>query len=89
MLYVAQFRESVSEYAKLAGQMDGHDAENVVEAKVTNPYVIQSYYLSKEMKEKENENFFLSQRYINVIFIMCFQERFRKQKIIHFNFFLF
>lgn len=52
MLYVAQFRESVSEYAKLAGQMDGHDAENVVEAKVTNPYVIQSYYLSKEKKMK-------------------------------------
>lgn len=47
--------------------MDGHDAENVVEAKVTDPYVIQSYYLSKEMKEKENENFFLTQRCINVI----------------------
>lgn len=45
VLYVAQFRESVPEYAKLAGQMDGHDAENVVEAKVTDPYVIQSYYL--------------------------------------------
>ena len=52
VLYVAQFRESVSEYAKLAGQMDGHDAENVVEAKVTDPYVIQSYYLSKEKKMK-------------------------------------
>lgn len=51
VFYVAQFRESVSEYAKLAGQMDGHDAENVVEAKVTDPYVIQSYYLQEEIKK--------------------------------------
>lgn len=54
---VAQFRKSVAEYAKLAGQMDRHDAENVVEAKVTDPYAIQSYYLWKERKKKKNENF--------------------------------
>lgn len=31
---VAQFRESVLQYIKLAGQMNGQDAENVVETKV-------------------------------------------------------
>lgn len=50
---VAQFRKSVAEYAKLAGQMDGHDAENVVEAKVTDSYAIQCYYLWKEIKKKK------------------------------------
>ena len=48
-LVLAQFRKPVSKYAKLAGQVYGHDAEDIVEAKAGDSNVIQAYCLLKEM----------------------------------------
>lgn len=47
MFHVTQFCDPVSKYAKLASQMYGQDAENVIEAKITDRYVIQTYRLQK------------------------------------------
>ena len=44
-LVLAQFRKPVSKYAKLAGQVHGHDAEDIVEAKAGDSNVIQAYCL--------------------------------------------
>lgn len=44
---VAQSIKPVSKYLELAGQVYGHDAENIVEAKVRYSNEVESHYLSK------------------------------------------
>lgn len=44
---VAQSIKPVSKYLELAGQVYGHDAENIVEAKVRYSNEVESHYLLK------------------------------------------
>lgn len=55
IFHVAQFRESVSKYLELASQVYGHNAENIIEAKIRYSDEVEGHYLL----ERENLSLFL------------------------------